>query len=380
MARKRHEAVTSGSTVLVVDDQQEVLTSVRLLLEREGHRVLLAESGAQALATFAEETIDLVLVDYCMPRMTGEQVVAEIRKIDRDVQIVLQTGYSGEKPPREMLRQLAIQGYHDKTEGPDRLLLWVDVALKAHAQIRQIREAESLKSQILNNVSHEFRTPLHIVLGYTELLRDDVAPGATDTLERIRASAQSLLELVNDFLHLSELDMGRMRAEPVALGGAALAAEVQQLAAAKIGTKPLGFACEIAPALPPILVDHKKLQVVLRSLLSNASKFAATGAITVTATHTDDVVVMTVRDEGIGIAPEHHERIFEPFFQVEGGITRKRDGAGVGLTIARRLARLMGGDLTVVSDLGDGATFALTLPCAPANLGIEDGHDAAIAS
>lgn len=379
MARKRHEAVASGSTVLVVDDQQEVLTSVRLLLEREGHRVLLAESGAQALATFAEEAIDLVLVDYCMPRMTGEQVVAEIRKIDRDVQIVLQTGYSGEKPPREMLRQLAIQGYHDKTEGPDRLLLWVDVALKAHAQIRQIREVESLKSQILNNVSHEFRTPLHIVLGYTELLRDDVAPGATDTLERIRTSAQSLLELVNDFLHLSELDMGRMRAEPAPLGGAALAAEVQQLAAAKIGTTSLTLACEIAPALPPILVDHKKLQVVLRSLLSNASKFAATGAITVTATHSDDVVLMTVRDEGIGIASEHHERIFEPFFQVEGGITRKRDGAGVGLTIARRLARLMGGDLTVVSELGQGATFALTLPCAPAMLGIEDGHDAAVA-
>lgn len=380
MARKRHEAVASGSTVLVVDDQQEVLTSVRLLLEREGHRVLLAESGAQALATFAAETVDLVLVDYCMPRMTGEQVVAEIRKIDRDVQIVLQTGYSGEKPPRDMLRQLAIQGYHDKTEGPDRLLLWVDVALKAHEQIRQIREVESLKSQILNNVSHEFRTPLHIVLGYTELLRDDVAPGAADTLERIRTSAQSLLEMVNDFLHLSELDMGRMRAEQAPLAGAGLAAEVQQVATAKIGTKPLTFACEVAPALPAVLVDPQKLQVVLRSLLSNATKFATTGAITVTATHTDDVVLVTVRDEGIGIAPEHHERIFEPFFQVEGGITRKRDGAGVGLTIARRLARLMGGDLTVVSELGQGATFALTLPCAPVSLGIEDEHAAAIAS
>ncbi len=368
MARKRQAAAASGATVLVVDDQQEVLTSVQLLLEREGHRVLLAESGAQALEIFGQETVDLMLVDYCMPRMTGEEVVAAVRKIDRDVQIVLQTGYAGEKPPRDMLRQLAIQGYHDKTDGPDRLLLWVDVALKAHTQIRQIREVESLKSQILNNVSHEFRTPLHIVLGYTELLREEASPDAGDTLERIRNSAESLLDLVNDFLRLSELDMGRLRTESAPLASTMLADDVRQVAATQIGKKALALVCEVPSALPAVLVDRTNLQVMLRNLLSNAAKFAATGAITVAARHAGDAVVITVRDEGVGIAPEHHERIFEPFFQVEGGITRKRDGAGVGLTIARRLARLMGGDLVVESELGSGAAFALTLPCASASV------------
>lgn len=364
MARKRQEPVQQGSTVLVVDDQQEVLTSVRRLLEREGHRVLVADSGARALTTFADEQVDLVLVDYVMPRMNGEQVVAEIRKLDPDVQIVLQTGYSGEKPPREMLRQLAIQGYHDKTDGPDRLLLWVDVALKAHAQIRQIRDAETLKTQILNNVSHEFRTPLHIVLGYTELLREDVAPGAEDTLARIRRSAESLLELVNDFLRLSELDMGRVQATTAPLARAELAADLERAATAQIGATPLTLVCRVPADLPPVRVDHTKLQIVLRSLLSNAAKFASAGAVTIEAREAGDTVVVTVRDEGIGIARDHHERIFEPFFQVDGNLTRKRDGAGVGLTIARRLTRLMGGELTVDSDLGRGATFALTLPSA----------------
>lgn len=365
MARKRRDTVASGATVLVVDDQQEVLTSVRLLLEREGHRVLTAESGAQALELFRAEEVHLLLVDYFMPRMTGEQLVAEIRKLDHEVQIILQTGYSGEKPPRDMLRELAIQGYHDKTEGPDRLLLWVDVALKAHAQMRRIREAEALKSQILNNVSHEFRTPLHIVLGYTEVLQAEITPDAGDTLERIRRSAQSLLDLVNHFLHLSELDMGRLRSEPAPLAASAFGDDVVHLAATLGNETSSTFDCHVPPTLPPLLVDHAKLQLILRNLFSNAIKFAPTGTIAVRATSDGDCIVLTVRDQGPGIAPEHHERIFEPFFQVDGGSTRGRDGAGVGLTIARRLARLMGGDIVVESRLGEGATFALSLPCLP---------------
>ena len=142
MPRRRTTAEPSGFTVLVVDDQEETLVSSRLLLEREGHRVLTASSGADALSHFRIQPVDLLIVDYFMPGMSGEDLVREIRKLDEEVQIILQTGYSGEKPPREMLKLLDIQGYHDKSEGPDRLLLWVDVALKAAAQMRRIRDKE----------------------------------------------------------------------------------------------------------------------------------------------------------------------------------------------------------------------------------------------
>src|SRR5262249_53495581 len=104
-----------------------------------------------------------VIVDYFMPRMSGEGLIQEIRKLDEEVQILLQTGYAGEKPPREMLRVLDIQGYHDKAEGPEKLLLWVDVALKAASQLKKVRELEQMKEQLLANVSHELRTPLHII-------------------------------------------------------------------------------------------------------------------------------------------------------------------------------------------------------------------------
>ncbi len=142
MARKRINVEPSGYSILVVDDQDETLISSKLLLEREGHRVLTAFGGRDALSLIGEEPFDLIVVDYFMPQMNGEELVRAIRNIDSEVQIILQTGYSGEKPPRQMLQLLDIQGYHDKSEGPDRLLLWVDVALKAAAQVRRIHRDE----------------------------------------------------------------------------------------------------------------------------------------------------------------------------------------------------------------------------------------------
>src|SRR5207247_803236 len=162
MARKRTAGDPSGYTILVVDDQEEALISAKLLLEREGHRVLTAASGEEALSLFRHHRVHLIIVDYFMPRMNGEELIQAIRQMDEDVQILLQTGYSGEKPPLEMLRMLDIQGYHDKSEGPDHLLLWVDVALKAAAQLKQVRETEQLKMQFMAHISHELRTPVNV--------------------------------------------------------------------------------------------------------------------------------------------------------------------------------------------------------------------------
>ncbi|MBM4256735.1 MAG: response regulator [Deltaproteobacteria bacterium] len=142
MERRHTSTPSSGFTILVVDDQEEIRISTKYLLEREGHSVITADSGSEALSLFRSGMVHLVLGDYLMPQMNGEQLIQEIRKLDEDVKIVLQTGYSGEHPPRDMLKALAIQGYHDKSEGPDRLLLWVDVALKASVQLKKVRAAE----------------------------------------------------------------------------------------------------------------------------------------------------------------------------------------------------------------------------------------------
>lgn len=139
MARKgtsRKEG--SGRTILLVDDSQEILDASKTLLEREGHTVLVADNGPDALAILRKEDIELLLVDYFMPGMTGEDVVNELRTFNKRVQVVLQTGYASERPPREMLARLDIQGYCDKSEGPEEFLLWVDVGLKFAKQVRTL--------------------------------------------------------------------------------------------------------------------------------------------------------------------------------------------------------------------------------------------------
>jgi len=149
MTRRAKAEQPSGYTVLLVDDNPDYLQATRLLLEREGHNVLTATNGAEALGILPQQTIDLLLLDYFMPGMTGEQVVAELRKFDPLVQVILQTGYASEQPPRELLQRLNIQGYYDKTEGPEQLLLWTAVGLKAAQTVQLLSRSRSGIASIL---------------------------------------------------------------------------------------------------------------------------------------------------------------------------------------------------------------------------------------
>ncbi|MEX2584178.1 MAG: diguanylate cyclase [Gemmatimonadota bacterium] len=136
MARKYLRTNSVGSTILCVDDSPEILESTRRLLEKEGHTVLTAINGKAALEVLAENRVHLMVVDYFMPAMTGEELVRRVRESgDHLTQIILATGYSGEKPARVMMQQLDIQGYHDKGEGAQKLLLWVDTALKSYRHV-----------------------------------------------------------------------------------------------------------------------------------------------------------------------------------------------------------------------------------------------------
>ena len=168
MARKYQSGASrsSGYTVLVIDDSPEILESSRRLLEAEGHRVLTANHGTAGLETLERERVHLILCDYFMPEMTGEEVVRRVREANRLVQIILVTGYSGEKPARVMMRELDIQGYHDKGEGAERLLLWVDAALKSYRHVLAMEKHRTGLRFIL-----DITPELHRVQPMDELLR-----------------------------------------------------------------------------------------------------------------------------------------------------------------------------------------------------------------
>jgi signal transduction histidine kinase len=362
----------SGATILVVDDDEAILQSLHALLEREGHRVLTAQSGAEALEVIRSNDLHLLLVDYFMPRMNGAELIEEIRRFDPLVQIVLQTGYAGEKPPREMLAALDIQGYHDKGRGPADLLLWVDVALKAHRTLKRLEERERLQAELVANVSHELRTPLNVIGGYTELLADGefgaLAPPAVDILGRVKEACQELSDLVSDFLRYARVEAGVevVGRAPIEVGQ--LAIEVERLARVLLrddGAVTVRVDLTEAPAR--VLSDPVKLRTVLRNLVNNAAKFTAAGEIEVRFSGAaEDGLVVQVRDTGPGIGPESLEIIFEPFRQLDGSTTRTHGGIGLGLALSRKLARLLGGDIAVTSTPGVGSTFTLTVPGAAA--------------
>lgn len=172
------EVPQSGHKILLVDDDPMLLMAVSRLLEREGHEVLVAEHGTRGIELCRTETVDLILLDYYMPGLTGEDVVKEVRTFNKDVRIILQTGQAN-RPARQLLRELEIQGYHDKSEGPEKLLIWVDTALKMSDEIRKRRDLEgSLQA-------------LGIALEY----RDFESKGHTESVVRLSNQLGLTLEL-----------------------------------------------------------------------------------------------------------------------------------------------------------------------------------------
>ena len=360
----------SGYTILVVDDEEETLESLRALLERHGHRVLVAQTGEEALTTLRREDVQLLLVDYYMPRMNGAELVQRIRAFDQYVQIILQTGYAGEQPPLTLLEALDIQGYHDKADGPDKLLVWLAAGFKAHRLVERLKERERLQSDLVANVSHELRTPLNIITGYAEMLLDGqfgaLEPEASDPVQNILLATRNLTGLVSDFLQYAKIEAGVTNVSGQVLTTAELAQELQRLGHLLLEHKHVSFGVLTEGAPTDFVSDAVKLRTILRDLVTNAAKFTSAGAVTVRIQRHGTRLEFAVEDSGPGIRPEDQEVIFEPFRQADGSSTRQHGGIGLGLAISRKFAHLLGGDLSVKSTLEVGSTFVLSIPCTPA--------------
>lgn len=196
-------------TLLIVDDQEETRLANQLLLESEGYRVLTAANGPEALEIFEAEQIHLVIVDYVMSGMNGAQLIQKLRQRDDETPILLQTGYSGEQPPRELLRTLNVQGYHDKLDGPDRLLLWIEVMLKVATYLTQTRALERLKGALLDALSLALHAPVQIILSHSKILLENMErplpPSTQETVAAILAQGQTLDSLVSHYLAMMNL-------------------------------------------------------------------------------------------------------------------------------------------------------------------------------
>lgn len=239
-------------------------------------------------------------------------------------------------------------------------------------RIGEAEDAQRLKNEFLANMSHELRTPLTAVLGYNYLIAAGHAGPVTDAqaaaLAKTEKAATMLLKLITDLLELSQLKLGRARVTE----GAEEAASLLGRATREVGPPPEGIHFEVRTTDGPIPIrtDGIKATKILENLLSNAFKFTAKGNVTATIRRQTgrlrpgepEMVEWIVQDTGIGIAPEEMASIFDEFRQVDGSSTRLYGGTGLGLALSLRLAHLLGGDILVESEPGQGATFTLRLP------------------
>jgi signal transduction histidine kinase len=248
----------------------------------------------------------------------------------------------------------------------------LDANVRLEERSQQIAEANRAKSRFLANVSHELRTPLNAIVGYNSLARDGVYGDLSGPLrgvhDRIAAAADHLLGLVNDVLDLSKIEVGRMAVDPQSVNLGSLVDAVATVIEPMATAKRLHVDVVVARDLPELHTDPGHVRQILLNLVSNAVKFTERGTITIVARRQEpdlgDGVVVVVEDTGIGIAREDHDRIFQEFEQVRpsGRGDSLERGTGLGLAIARKLSRLLGGDVQVRSAPGAGSRFILSLP------------------
>ncbi len=251
----------------------------------------------------------------------------------------------------------------------------LSASLASQAELKtakeQAEEASRLKSQFLANLSHEIRTPLNAVMGFSELLEEDLTdPLQLSYLEAIHSGGKSLLGLLNDLLDLSKVEAGKLSLQLMPCDLQLLCHELSGLFSLPIEKKGLEWVLDVAPELPRCLyLDELRVRQILLNLLGNAVKFTERGQIGLRVTghllaEGEWELAWQVQDTGLGIPLEAQELIFEPFHQQDGQSTRKYGGTGLGLAICRRLAELMGGRIDLQSAPGQGSSFVLVLKAA----------------
>jgi PAS domain S-box-containing protein len=361
------------ATVLLLDvDSSELVVCAWVGLERDVSqetRVRLGEgfAGRVALARTPVVVPQITAADALGPSLTESLtsvIGAPVRASGRLVGVI----HAGTIEAREFSEEdvILLQLIADRVAHAIERARLLDAERAARAEAELANRA---KMEFLAMMSHELRTPLNAIAGYAELLaiglRGPLTEAQLADVLAIHRNERHLLSLIEEVLTFAKLDAGRIRLEPEDVRVSAALASMGDLIAPQMEQKELEYRLEPCDPNLAVFADVEKLQQVVLNLLSNAVKFTpAGGRITVAAGvhEPNGQIEIRVRDTGIGIPRDKIESIFEPFVQLDGGLTRKNQGTGLGLAISRDLARAMQGDLIALSEEGNGAEFVLTLP------------------
>lgn len=390
--------------VLVVDDDEVDRMAVRRALTKAGIQMELSEvgDGESAITALCDSFYDCVFLDYCLPDQDGLSLLQNIHLKDIKVPIVVLTGQGDEQIAVELMKAGAIDYLSKSRLSPELLAqvlrnairvyraemqvalanqqLWESNELlvrKNHELERQrqqieiqnikLVEASRMKSQFLATISHELRTPMNAIIGFSQLLLrpkcGELTHRQKDMVERILNNGKHLLMLLNEVLDFSKLEAGRLDLKPEIFDLSKIITTTVEEMRSLAEEKNLAVVVNIDLPNPTVFNDPTRVRQILTNLLSNAIKFTEAGRIGVELKELPDhQIYLAVSDTGIGISPTDLQHIFEAFRQVEQSSTRRYPGTGLGLPIIKALLQMMGGTITVESQLGKGSVFQIQLP------------------
>jgi signal transduction histidine kinase len=379
--------------ILAIDDTPANLSMLGAALAAD-FELQVVTSGPQGLAIAAKSPPDLILLDVMMPEMDGYETCRRLKANPRLRQIpvifiTVLTDINAEtaglalgaadyitKPinveiarqrirnllEREMLRK-EVEQHRDHLE---ELVQARTVALSIAKEAAEA--ANRAKNTFLANMSHELRTPLNGIMGMTELaLRRATDPRQKEHLAKISLSSERLLAIINDILDIAQLEAEHFNLDTVAFELGAILDKLQRQAELSAKEKGLALRIDIAPAIARrrLYGDALRLGQIMFCLSGNAIKFTDKGSVTVSVTVTEEtrthmLLRFEAKDTGIGVASADQQRLFTPFEQADSSMTRKYGGTGLGLALSKRLAKAMGGDIGIDSQIGAGSTFWFT--------------------
>ncbi|MBE9046456.1 response regulator [Pleurocapsales cyanobacterium LEGE 10410] len=413
-------------SILLVDDDEVDRLTVGRALKKAGVTVKLAEAenGAEALSLLknwknnlvdvsktnlfsdpvAHTTcdLDLILLDYRLPDIDGLQLIADIRALNLNLPLIVLTGQGDEKIAVEIMKAGAADYLAKSRIEPNTLAKAINGAIRIHQaeqaaelanqrlrvtnellviknqelekqqqQIKrqniQLQKAYNLKSEFLATMSHELRTPMNAIMGFSQLLLrqypDPLSAQQQNLVQRIFNNSKSLLDMINEMLDFSKIEAGKLKPIPQKFDLSNLInSSVEELRSLAV-QKQLDLGTQIELKDSCLFQDFHFVKRTLINLISNAIKFTESGAVTVRAWEIEQTqIAIAVCDTGIGIAPQDRDKIFEAFRQADQSFTRHHSGTGLGLAITQSLVRMMGGEISLQSELGSGSTFTVKIP------------------
>ncbi|MBA7559633.1 Sensor histidine kinase RcsC [subsurface metagenome] len=375
--------------ILVTDDELNTLKTLSANLEDMGYRVSTATNGKEALALIRKRGFNIVIADIKLPDISGLEILETAKELNPETAVIMITGHASIETAVNAINEGAY-AYILKPVTMSELETTLKNALREQRLLSENRElVESLqqsnkrmeeanraleqvsqaKSDFTARMSHELRTPLNSIIGFSEvLLSKKMSPADRATHEEflgyIHISAEHLLHLIDSILDLSKIEAGKLTLEPREFNLRVLLEDVKITVLPMLTAKKQTLTIEIVDGLNTIFADEPKMRQIFLNLLSNAHKFTPRkGNIKVVCRmEKPHLLHCSVIDNGIGISPQDQQRIFEEFGQAKENPTDNARGVGLGLSIAKRLVELHGGNVWVVSEPGGGSTFTFTIP------------------